>query len=166
MDASRVIQILGLEPLTVEGGYYRETYRSGERIPHSILSPRYPGDRTFSTAIYFLVTPENFSALHRVPGDELFHFYLGDPVTMLRLHPDGAGDTAILGNNIAEGQLLQCLAPGGVWQGIRLCAGGRFALLGTTMSPGFEFEDFQKGDRTALQRDYPAFSELIERFTV
>ena len=165
MDASRVKQLLGLEPLTGEGGFFYETYRSGERIPRSALSSRYPGDRSFGTAIYYLVTPESFSALHRVPGDELFHFYLGDPVIMLRLYPDGAGDTAILGNDIEEGQLLQSLAPGGVWQGLRLTEGGRFALLGTTMSPGFEFEDYEQGDRATLQREYPAFAEMIERFT-
>ncbi len=165
MDASRVIRLLGLEPLPGEGGYYRETYRSGECIPRSALSPGYPGDRSFGTAIYYLVTPESFSALHRVPGDELFHFYLGDPVTMLRLYPDGLGDAAVLGNDIEGGQLIQCLAPGGVWQGLRLHPGGTFALLGTTMSPGFEFEDYERGDRAALQREYPAFAELVERFT-
>ena len=165
MDAWQVIQILGLEPLPGEGGYYRETYRSGERIPCSALSGRYPGDRSFGTAIYYLVTPESFSTLHRVPGDELFHFYLGDPVSMLRLYPDGSANTAILGNDILRGQLPQCLAPGGVWQGLRLAGEGDFALLGTTMSPGFEFDDYERGDRTALQREFPAYANIIGRFT-
>lgn len=165
MEACDVMRILGLEPHAGEGGYFRETYRSGGRIPASALSGDYGGDRSFGTAIYYLITPDSFSALHRVRGDEVFHFYLGDPVEMLRLYPDGSGEELILGPDIAAGQFVQCAVPGGVWQGMRLTAGGEFALLGTTMAPGFEFEDFELGDRSRLAREYPAFHDRIIRFT-
>lgn len=165
MEAGDAIRMLGLEPHAGEGGYYRETYRSGSRIPASTLPGGYGGDRSFGTAIYYLITPESFSTLHRVRGDELFHFYLGDPVEMLRLNPDGSGEELILGSDIAASHLLQCTVPGGVWQGMRLIDGGKFALLGTTMSPGFEFEDFELGDRKRLMKEFPAFHERIARFT-
>ncbi len=164
MDAVDVMRMLGLEPHAGEGGYFRETYRSGGRIPASALPDAYRGDRAYGTAIYYLVTPESFSTVHRVRGDEIFHFYLGDPVEMLRLYPDGSGEEFILGSDIAAGQFVQCLVPGGVWQGMRLVEGGEFALLGTTMSPGFEFEDFELGDRMFLTTKYPEFRGRIERF--
>ncbi len=165
MDAGDVIRMLGLEPHAGEGGYYRETYRSGGSIPTSALPDGYRGERTFGTAIYYLITPESFSTLHRVRGDELFHFYLGDPVDMLRLYPDGSSGELILGSDIASGQILQCTVPGGVWQGLRLSDGGRFALLGTTMAPGFEYEDFELGDRERLVKEYPVFRDRILRFS-
>lgn len=165
MDAARVIEILGLEPLRGEGGYFHETYRSRGIIPRTALSDGYSGERPFSTAIYFLVTPESFSALHRVPGEEIFHFYLGDPVSMFRLYPDGEGEIIVLGNDIEEGHRPQCVVPGGVWQGLRLVGKGKFALLGTTMSPGFEFEDFERGERDALLKMFPGHEKQIRRFT-
>ncbi|MHB9031257.1 MAG: cupin domain-containing protein [Candidatus Latescibacterota bacterium] len=165
MDAVQVIELLGLEPLPGEGGYYRETYRSGLSIPRRALSGRYPGDRPFGTAIYYLITPDSFSALHRVPGDEIFHFYYGDPVTMILLFPDGGMEALILGNNLVRGQRPQCVAPGGVWQGMRLVGGGMFALMGTTMSPGFDFADYETGDRDSLMHHYPQRRELIREFT-
>ena len=164
MDAGDVIRVLGLEPHAGEGGYFRETYRSGGCIPASALPEGYLGGRAFGTAIYYLITPESFSALHRVRGDELFHFYLGDPVDMLRLFPDSSGEELILGSDIMAGHLLQCQVPGGVWQGLRLADGGRFALLGTTMAPGFEYEDFELGDPEWLMAGFPALRDRIARF--
>jgi predicted cupin superfamily sugar epimerase len=103
--------------------------------------------------------------LHRVPGDEVFHFYYGDPVTILLLFPDGRMETKILGNSLWEGQRPQCIAPGGVWQGMRLIGGGRVALMGTTMSPGFDFADYETGDRDSLVRQYSPYREVIQEFT-
>lgn len=156
---------LGLEPLPEEGGYFAETYRSPVVIPADGLPRLYTGSRSLATAIYYLLTPETFSALHRLPGDEIYHVYLGDPVDLLLLHPDGRGEVVTLGQDLEAGARLQAVAPGGAWQGSRLRDGGQFALLGTTMAPGFAFEDFRLGDREALRRAYPAFDEMIVKLT-
>ena len=165
MDAAQIIRQLGLKPHTMEGGFFRETYRSADTVALEALGNRYPADRCLSTAIYYLLTPETFSAMHRLRSDEIFHFYLGDPVTLLLLYPDGHGETRTLGQNIEAGHLLQALIPHSVWQGLHLEEGGRFALLGTTVAPGFDPEDFELGERKSLVRRYLKFSPLIEQLT-
>jgi predicted cupin superfamily sugar epimerase len=123
----------------------------------------YSRTRSAGTAIYYLLTPDTFSALHRLSTDEIFHFYLGDPVEMLHLLPDGSGRVVLLGNDLYVGDRPQIVVPGGTWQGSRLVSGGRFALMGTTMAPGFDFEDYEHGDGNALTERYPAFAEHIAR---
>ena len=149
--------MLNLKPLTIEGGFFHETYRS----PQKIELPLYRGPRSLATAIYYLLTPETFSRMHRVPGDEMFHFYLGDAVEMLQLRPDGEGEIVTMGQNISAGMKLQHVVPGGWWQGARLKSGGRWALLGTRMSPGFEYDDYETPDREKLLAEYPGNTELI-----
>jgi predicted cupin superfamily sugar epimerase len=117
------------------------------------------------TAIYFLVTPEAFSALHHLPGDEIYHFYAGDPLDLTLLHPDGRVETVRLGADLRAGERPQAIAPGGTWQGSALAPGGSWALVGTTMTPGFHIDDFQLGDRAALLIEYPHAADLIERLT-
>ncbi len=165
MDAEKIIELLGLEPLPEEGGYFRETWRSVLFLPRSVLSFPYGGDRSAGTAIYYLVTPDSFSSLHRLPGDEVFHFYLGDPAEMLQIHPDGRAERLVLGSDLERGQRPQCVAPGGVWQGLRLRKDGRFALLGTTMAPGFDYADYEHGDRGLLIMKYPDLELLIREYT-
>lgn len=165
MNADILIEKLGLQPLPGEGGFYRETYRSSEQVPASALPDRYSSDKHIGTAIYYLLTPDTFSAMHRLPTDEVIHFYLGDPVTMLQLHPDGTGRTIILGHDILKGQVVQCVVPMQVWQGSFLAEGGRFALMGTTMAPGFDFSDFEPGDRAKLVAEYEQYADLIKRLT-
>jgi len=165
MNPETLIELLELTPLPMEGGYFRETYRSPAELPASAPGPDRAGTRSLSTAIYYLLTPDTCSRLHRLPGDEVFHFYLGDPVEMLHLLPDGTGRTVVLGNDLASGMQLQAVVPGGTWQGSRLRPGGRFALLGTTMAPGFDFADFEAGDRTGLSARYPAFSQTVRELT-
>ena len=160
--ADEVIRLLDLKPLTIEGGFFRETYRS----PDLIDLPRYSSQRSLATAIYYLITPETFSRMHRVPGEEIFHFYLGDPVEMLQLDPDGTGEIITMGQHLAAGMKLQHIVPGGWWQGARLKAGGRFALMGTTMSPGFAYEDYAAGTPDELVRKWPAFAPLITELCV
>ncbi|HWR15901.1 MAG TPA: cupin domain-containing protein [Terriglobales bacterium] len=156
-SAEDVIRLLDLKPLTVEGGYFSETYRSSL----SLDFPGYSGPRSAKTAIYYLLTPECCSRMHRVPGDEMFHFYLGEPVEMLHLSPDGAGEVITMGQDIAAGMTLQHVVPGGWWQGARLKAGGRFALMGTTMSPGFDYKDYENGDLATLVKGWPGWKESI-----
>lgn len=155
LTAREITDLLELEPLPSEGGFFRQTYRAKTQYQ----------DRPVSTAIYYLVTPESFSALHRVPQDELFHFYLGDPVEMLQVTESGASTRVILGSDLHQGQRPQCLAPGGVWQGTRLKDGGKWALLGTTVSPGFEYSDFELASRSVFFRRFPDLKEDIIQFT-
>ena len=144
MNAAQLIEALDLRPLAVEGGLYRQTWVADESLPASALPARYGADKPLSTLIYYLLTddPDSFSALHRLPTDEVYHFYLGDPVEMLQLHPDGSIETLILGQDVIGGQRVQHVAPRGAWQGSRLAEGGRFALMGTTMAPAYGPEDF------------------------
>lgn len=156
-----LMKILELKPLQQEGGFFVETYRSRENIDAHQLGLGHNGPRSLSTAIYYLLTPESFSAIHKVPGDEIFHFYCGDPAEMLELLPDGSGHIVTLGPDIRSGMKFQHIVEGGVWQGARLIQGGEYALLGTTMAPGFDYADFTKGDVNQLQARYPSHAALI-----
>jgi hypothetical protein len=166
MTAEEIVQLLDLQPLPQEGGLFRQTYRSAEELPAAALPPRYGGPRRFATAIYYLLTddPDSFSALHRLKTDELYHCYLGDPVQMLLLHPGGDSERIVLGPDLAAGQRVQFVVPAGSWQGSRLVPGGRWALLGTTMAPGYEPEDFELGGR-GLLTTYPDQAGLIHVLT-
>ena len=161
ITAEQIISLLGLKPHPEEGGYYVETYRSHETLPGDVLPNRYQESRSFATAIYYLLTPDSFSAMHRLQSDELFHFYLGDPVIMLQLRQDGSGETLTLGTDLLKGMRPQVVVPRGVWQGAGLLPGGRFALLGTTVAPGFEFADYEAGQRDLLINAYPQFRDII-----
>lgn len=165
ITAERLIALLHLKPHPEEGGYFLETYRSDDSIQDKDLPPRYRGARSFATAIYYLLTPASFSAMHRLQTDEIFHFYLGDPVEMLQLLPDGSGRIVLIGTDIEGGMEPQVVVPRGVWQGSRLLPDGRFALLGTTVSPGFEFSDYEVGNRDLLVRSYPGFRDRILSLT-
>jgi predicted cupin superfamily sugar epimerase len=165
MDIETLKITFGLEPLPQEGGFYAESYRSAERLPAGYQGGRYAGERCLATAIYFLLTRDSFSALHRLASDEIWHFYLGDPVEMLQLDPGGAGRTVTLGADFDRGMRPQVVVPQGAWQGARLSPGGNFALLGATVSPGFEFADFELGRRESLLAGYPKYSTLIQELT-
>lgn len=158
--AEELIVALGLSPLPDEGGFYRVTYESELTVPVGTNASRRCG-----SAIYYLITPEAFSALHRLRSPELFHFYLGDPLDMVQLHPDGSGRRLQIGNDIAAGERPQVLVPAHVWQGTCLREGGSYALLGTTMSPAFDQQEFELGRRDALSAVYPEFRAEIERLT-
>lgn len=162
MTADQIIKRLNLKPLEPEGGYYYQTYICNETITVDHLPKRYSNDKPFSTAIYYLLTPETRSVLHRLPSDEIYHFYLGDPVQMLLLYPNGNTNIIFLGPDIMSGQRVQVTVPAGVWQGSRLMEGGSFALMGTTVSPGYDTGDFQAADGEELKRLYPRHSSLIE----
>ncbi|HEX7006350.1 MAG TPA: cupin domain-containing protein [Alphaproteobacteria bacterium] len=167
ITAQDVIDRLGLEPHPVEGGYFRETYRAAETVPAAALDSAYAGARAHSTAIYYLLTPDGYSAMHRVRSDEVYHFYLGDPIEMLQLVPGGGGRTVLIGPDILAGMHPQLVVPRGVWQGSRLAAGWRhgFALLGATVAPGFDYADYEHGDRAALVAQWPMFEAQIKART-
>jgi uncharacterized protein len=167
--AAELKELLHLEPHPCEGGWFRQTWRADQTISASALPARYVGDRdagrAAGTAIFYLLEPGSFSEMHRLASDEIFHFYLGDPVEMLQLFPEGTGSTLILGSDLAAGQQVQTVVPQGVWQGSRLLPGGTLALLGCTVSPGFEYADYESGSRSVLAQAWPEWAEKITRLT-
>jgi predicted cupin superfamily sugar epimerase len=164
LTAEDVKRLLALEPLEPEGGCFVETYRCCRSLPPGTL-PGQDSPRPLATAIYYLVEPGAWSALHRLRSDEVFHFYLGDPVEMLQLHPGGEGRVLRLGGALAAGERPQVVVPAGTWQGTRLVAGGRWALLGTTVAPGFDVADFELGRCADLVARWPVHREMIEALT-
>jgi predicted cupin superfamily sugar epimerase len=165
MTTEQIIELFRMKPLDYEGGYYVETYRCDEKIAQAALPARYASDRNLSTAILYLLTPDTFSALHRVKSDEVFHFYLGAAVTMLILHTDGSSEVVTLGQDIFNDQCVQATIPKNSWQGSFLNKGGKFALMGTTIAPGFDFADFELAKREKLLEQYPNQRELILKLT-
>jgi uncharacterized protein len=158
MTADQLIQLLDLKPHP-EGGFYRETYRSAASIPGAK-----PG-RAYSTAIYFLLTSGSVSKFHQLAFDEVFHFYLGDPVTWVLLKPDGKMEKITLGSLLEHGQQPQMVVPAGTWFGGYVNEGGNFGLMGTTMSPGFEFNDFILAERRELLAQFPGAEAEILKLT-
>jgi predicted cupin superfamily sugar epimerase len=159
MTTDELKRLLGLQPHPVEGGYFRRTYTS----PGTLDLPR--GRRAQGTAIYYLVEAGTFSKMHVLDSDEIFHFYLGDPVEMLQLHPDARSALFTLGPDLAAGQNVQLVVPAGVWQGTRLIGNGKMALLGCTVTPGFDFADYRNGTAEELIATWPHEAERIRKLT-
>lgn len=160
MTADELIRLLDLQPHPEEGGWFRETWRSTGMIPAAALPAAYCGERNHHTAIYYLLTPDSMSEMHLLPTDEVFHFYLGDPVEQLILRP-GGGELVTLGQGLDAGQRVQQVVPGGCWQGAILRPGGRFALLGCTVAPGFDYADYTRGNEDELCEQWPGFAAQI-----
>ncbi len=159
MTADKIKTLLNLQPHPVEGGSFRQTYVSEEKVSLA------RGVRTAGTAIYYLLEPGTFSEMHVLASDEIFHFYLGDPVEMLQLYPDGRSAVFVLGPDLAAGQHVQLIVPAGVWQGTRLIGSGKLTLLGCTVTPGFDFADYRGGSYAALAEKWPAEAERIQALT-
>src|SRR4029077_15917224 len=145
-----------------EGGYYRETHRSELAIAREALPPRFTGPRLVSTAIYFLLEGENFSAFHRLHSDELWHFYSGSAITVDVIEPDGGHSEIQLGSDPDTGEVFQATVKAGGWCAARVRDLKLFALAGCTVAPGFDFADFELGKRAELVRLYPQHQKLIE----
>ena len=165
MTAKEIIEFLKLEPLETEGGFFRETYRSELVLNGESLSSDYIGPRNVSTCIYYLLRPGDVSALHSVKSDEIFHFYLGGAVRMLRLFPDGSSDELVLGSDITKEQVPQVVVTAGTWQGCVLDEHAEFALMGCTVAPGFDYKDFELGNRAELLEKYPGRDGIIMLLT-
>lgn len=160
----QLIDFLALERHP-EGGWYRETYRAAELIPATALPARFDGERAFTTAIYFLLAPGEFSALHRIKSDELWHFYSGTTLTVHVITPDGEHRTIRLGADIAGGETFQAPVSAGSWFGAEVSGPGEYALVGCTVAPGFDFADFEMAGRAALLAAYPEHEKIIRRLT-
>jgi uncharacterized protein len=159
MTADEIKKALQLEPHPVEGGWFRQTYASSQ------MQKLARGPRHNATAIYYLLEEGSFSEMHMLPSDEVFHFYYGDPVEMLQLFPDGSSTVLTLGLDLAAGQVPQLVVPAGVWQGTHLLAGGKVALLGCTVSPGFDYADYSRASHAVLTQHWPQESERIRART-
>ena len=139
-----------------EGGFYRETYRSNQEMDWN-------GKHNISTCIYYLLTSETFSAFHRIRQDEIWHFYEGSTIEMHLISPQGNYKIVEIGNDFEKNQVPQFVVPASYWFGA--VAKGEFALVGCTVSPGFDFNDFEIANRTQLQIQFPALKKIIELFT-
>lgn len=146
-----------------EGGYFTETYRSNETILAGHLPSRFGGDRSFSTAIYFLLEQGNFSAFHKIKSDECWHFYAGQPLLVHAIDHSGKLTTTLLGNNITEGEVFQYVVPAGCWFASEPHPDSLFSFVGCTVAPGFSFEDFELAEAEKLCEIYPQHKNLIKR---
>ncbi len=148
-----------------EGGWYRETYRSAEVLPANQFPERFGGERCLGTAIYFLLEQGDFSTLHRIKSDEIWHFYAGASLTVHVITGNGEHSTLKLGRDMAAGETFQAVVPAGCWFGAEVSGPGPYSLVGCTVAPGFDFADFELGERDELLRSYPAHEEVIRRLT-
>jgi predicted cupin superfamily sugar epimerase len=160
----KIINSLNLSPHP-EGGYYRETYRSTGIIMRDSLHSSFSGERNYSTCIYFLLTSGSFSAFHRILQDEIWHFYYGFPIILHLITPEGVYSNISIGRDIENGETPQLVIPGGTWFAAEVSAGGEFSLVGCTVSPGFNFMDFNLSTRNELILKFPQFCEIITKFT-
>lgn len=158
----KLIKKYSLQPHP-EGGWYCQTYRSSETVQASALPDRFGGDRTFGTAIYFLLEKNNFSAFHRIKSDEIWHFYAGGPLLIHVINPTGVLTTVVLGNDILSEQHFQYVVPAGCWFASEPAPDTVFSFVGCTVSPGFDFADFELGDKEALSQVYPQHRGIINR---
>jgi len=149
----------------IEGGAFRETYRSEMSMEQEQLPAEFNGNRNVSTAIYFLLKEGQFSALHRIASDELWHFYEGDTLRVYEIRTDGTLITHVLGKDLEKGEVFQCVVKAGSWFGSRCEVPGGFSLVGCTVAPGFDFEDFVLADRTILSEEFPQYQDLIRELT-
>jgi predicted cupin superfamily sugar epimerase len=162
MTAEEVKRILGLVKHPQEGGWYVRTWESEEFVAaEAFADRRYAGARRTSTAIYYLLEPGTFSEMHVLRSDEVFHHYLGDAVEMLQLFEDGSSARVVIGKDIAAGEVLQHVVRRGVWQGSRLRVAEGWALLGCTVAPGFEFEDYRDASAEELVAKWPGEAEMV-----
>ena len=162
MDAQYYITHLHLQPHP-EGGYFRETYRSDERIPASAISTGFSGFRSISTAIYYLLERGDFSAFHRIKSDECWHFYAGQTLLIHMIKEDAGYSCVQIGDDIDAGETFQFTVPAGAWFAVEPASYCQFALAGCTVAPGFDFLDFEMADRQTMFDAFPEHRDIITR---
>ncbi|MGW7259799.1 cupin domain-containing protein [Streptomyces sp. NPDC054834] len=151
MTPAFLVARYGLEPIPREGGLFRQTWAGPERAD----------GRPEGTAIVALLTADDHSALHRLPTDEVWHFYLGDPLHLLLLAPDGTSASPVLGPGVLAGQHPQLTVPAGTWMGARVAPGGAWSFFGCTMAPGFTYAGYEHGNAADLTARYPSEADRI-----
>ena len=162
MNAEHFIQQLQLQPHP-EGGFFKETYRSPGIIPANYLTSDFSGERSYSTAIYFLLQQGDYSAFHRIASDECWHFYEGGTLLIHIIDKQGKYSCIRLGRKVHEGEVFQFVVPALYWFASEPAPGSEFSLVGCTVSPGFDFADFEMPDKKALSKQYPEHSSIIHR---
>lgn len=165
MTAMEIVAHFNMSPHP-EGGFFKETYRSPGTLALSALPEHYSGERSFSTAIVYLLRQGEYSHLHRIRQDEVWHFHLGGPLRLVSISPNAELREVLLGTDLACGQRIQCVVPGGCWFGATPAPGVDFSLVGCTVAPGFDFADFELGERRQLEQAFPAAQKLIQEFTL
>ncbi|MBO3699674.1 cupin domain-containing protein [Roseivirga sp. E12] len=162
-DAEYWIEKLNLQAHP-EGGYFNETYRSEESVRKSVLPERYGSSRTFGTSIYFLLTTKSVSNFHRLSSDEIWHYHQGGVAIIHMISKNGELTSSRIGSDLEAGESLQVIIPKGTWFAAEVVK-EVYILVGCTVAPGFEFEDFELADRDSLTSAYPQHQTLIRRFT-
>jgi predicted cupin superfamily sugar epimerase len=168
LTSKQVVDWLGLVPNAAEGGYFAPVYESSVKLPSGTIASGVQQERSLCSAIYYLLDAAGCSVMHRVAGDMIYHFYDGDPVEMLLLYPKGQAnrhENCIFSNNIASGGQPMKVIPGGTWLGSRLTPGGTYALMGVSMAPGFDPNEYMIGQRNELVREFPEQAALIKELT-
>lgn len=163
MTAMELVSHFNMSPHP-EGGFFTETYRSIVTVARSALPEGYLGERSVSTAILFLLRQGEYSHLHRIRQDEVWHFHMGGPLRLVSLSPKGVEREILLGTDLVHGQQVQAVVQGGSWFGATPAQGVDFALVGCTVAPGFDFADFELGNRQALEQAFPTAQKLIQEF--
>jgi Uncharacterized conserved protein len=146
----------------IEGGAFREVYRSSM----TVVPDGFPGERNYATSIYFLLQQHQFSAFHRIKSDETWHFYYGDALIVYEIDRSGQLIEHHLGNEPDKGQQFQCAIAAGNWFAARVAEGGAYTLCGCTVSPGFDFADFELARQHELLTQYPQHASLIKALTI
>ena len=163
-QAAFLIEHYKLQPHP-EGGFFTQTYRSPGLIPRAALPAEFTGERSFSTAILFLLLENDFSALHRLRQDEVWHFYLGGALRLVMISPGGEFSETVLGRNGSAGDVVQAVVPAGCWFGARPAEGAVFSFVGCTVAPGFDYADFELANRSDLLEQFPDLASNILSFT-
>ena len=163
-NADYWIESLSLEKHP-EGGYFKEIYRSEERIPAESLPERFSKSRSFATSIYFLLEGSDFSAFHRLKSDEVWHFFTGAALTLHIIGHDGKYTQEVLGSDLEDGEIFQVVVKARCWFAAKVNDRSSFSLTSCTVSPGFEFQDFELGKRDELLGIYPENKKIIEELT-
>jgi predicted cupin superfamily sugar epimerase len=164
MAIQKIITKLNLLPHP-EGGFYKETYRSKGEFSVGSLNEKFSGNRSYCTGIYFLLTKNNFSAFHKIKQDEMWHFYDGDALTVHMIDKDGVYHKQLIGNKFHENQVPQFVVPRGAWFASSVEEDGEYSLVGCTVSPGFDFDDFELADRASLINEHPIHKKIITKLT-
>lgn len=160
-QAQILIERFNLKPLPREGGFFRETYRADKKVDATAAGSQ----KSVSTCIYFLLSKDTFSAFHRLPSDEIWHFYAGDQVELSVISNEGELKVYRLDASLSDGTAPQVVVQSGCWQGARLTGNGGYALLGCTVAPAFDFSDYEHGDRQKLLQKFPQHSQTIMNLT-
>ena len=162
--AAQIIEKFDLKPHP-EGGFYKQTYKASNIISERNLGAEFAGSRYFCTCIYYLLDKGSFSAFHRIKQDEIWHFYKGSAIELHMISPKGRYSNVNIGNDIRNGEVPQFVVPAHYWFAANLVEGGIYSLVGCTVSPGFDFRDFEIGDRGELIRQFPDFKNIILKLT-